>query len=135
MLFLSRGEQLAERATAVHHLLLANAIATRDYHRKNMGGLIGITLSLSPAIPINGDNPEDAAAATRQDGVHNRWFLDALFNGKYPADILALYQQFNKNLNLLIPIMHCLPPINRTSSVSIFIRLPMLKPTKTCRLV
>ena len=77
------AEQLAERATASHHLLLANAVAIRDYHRKKMGGTIGITLSLSPTIPVNANNPDDIKAATIMDGMLNRWFLDPLYKGKY----------------------------------------------------
>ena len=92
------SEQLAERATATHHLLLANATVIRDFHQKKMEGMIGITLSLSPTIPLNPDNPDDVKAAATQDGMHNRWFLDPLFKGKYPAEILAIYQQYNKNL-------------------------------------
>ncbi|MEO6542043.1 MAG: family 1 glycosylhydrolase [Ferruginibacter sp.] len=91
-------EQLAERATATHHLLLANAVVTRDYHQKNLGGSIGITLSLSPTIPLHVESPEDMKAATIMDGMLNRWFLDALYKGKYPDDILAIYQQYNKDL-------------------------------------
>ena len=96
MAFTNEGQ--AKRAMAAHHLLLANATVIRNYHRLNLGGIIGITLSLSPTIPLDPNNPEDVKAATLQDGLHNRWFLDPLFKGKYPADILALYQQYNKNL-------------------------------------
>ena len=92
------AEQLAERATATHHLLLANAVATRDYHQLKLGGSIGITLSLSPTIPLNDGDPNDMKAATIMDGMLNRWFLDPLYKGKYPADILAIYQQYNKDL-------------------------------------
>jgi beta-glucosidase len=90
------NEQIAERALAAHHLLLANAVAIRDFHKLGMQGLIGITLSLSPTIPSNANNADDVKAATIADGMLNRWFLDPLYNGKYPADVLALYQQYNK---------------------------------------
>ena len=90
--------QIAERATAAHHLLLANAVAIRDFHQKKMEGIIGITLSLSPTIPLNPNDPEDVKAAKIKDGMHNRWFLDPLFKGHYPADILRIYQQYNKEL-------------------------------------
>jgi beta-glucosidase len=36
---------------------------------------------------------EDVAAAGRLDGHHNRWFLDALLRGAYPADVLELYER------------------------------------------
>ena len=92
-------DQIAERALAMHHLLLASATAIRDFHQEKREGMIGITLSLSPAIPLNPDNPDDVHAAAIADGLHNRWFLDPLFKGKYPDDILKLYQQFNKTLD------------------------------------
>jgi beta-glucosidase len=91
------SEQVAERATAAHHLLLANAVAIRDFHQQKREGMIGITLSLSPSIPRNPDNPADVKAAVIVDGMLNRWFLDPLFKGQYPADILAIYQQYNKD--------------------------------------
>jgi beta-glucosidase len=44
------NEKQSARATAVHHLLLANATVIRDFHQKKMVGKIGITLSLAPTI-------------------------------------------------------------------------------------
>ena len=92
------SRQLALRATAAHHLLIANARVIQDFHQQKRPGLIGITLSLSPSIPMNPDDTADVNAARIQDGMHNRWFLDALFRGTYPEDILAIYQQYNPAL-------------------------------------
>ena len=89
------AEQLAGRAVAAHHLLLANATVIRDYHQKKLGGIIGITLSLSPTIPLDPKNAADVKAANIMDGLHNRWFLDPVFKGRYPPEILDLYQQVN----------------------------------------
>src|SRR6202012_710622 len=36
----------------------------------------------------NSDSPEDEAAAWQVDGEGNRWFLDPIFRGTYPADLL-----------------------------------------------
>jgi hypothetical protein len=47
---------------------------------------VGITLNLAP---VDGD--EEAAA--RMDGHLNRWFLDPLLRGRYPADMLELYER------------------------------------------
>jgi len=96
--FIISNEQWSERATAAHHLLLANATVIRDFHKMNMPGKIGTTLNLSPAIAQDPNNPEDVKAATIVDGLFLRWFLDPLFKGKYPADILTLFQQYNKDL-------------------------------------
>ncbi len=97
--FALTAEKLASRATAAHHLLLANATAIRDYHNKKLNGKIGITLSLSPKIPVNPSSLADVKATTLADGMENRFFLDPLFTGKYPADILALYQPYNPDFN------------------------------------
>ena len=48
---------------------------------------VGITLNLAQAYPTS-DSPEDEAAAWRVDGEGNRWFLDPIFRGAYPADLL-----------------------------------------------
>ena len=39
------------------------------------------------------DDPEDNAAARWVDGLHNRWFLDPIFRGEYPADMLEAWQE------------------------------------------
>jgi beta-glucosidase len=66
-----------------HHLLLGHALAAQQLRGH---GAVGPALNLSP---IRGD-----AAATRQDGYLNRWFLDPLFRGSYPQDMLDLYEGF-----------------------------------------
>jgi beta-glucosidase len=64
----------------------------REFRTAGRPGRIGITLDLTVARPAS-DAPEDGAAAQRLDGHHNRWFLDALLRGAYPADMLELYEQ------------------------------------------
>jgi beta-glucosidase len=91
-------QQFANQAMASHHLNMANAIATSNYHKLNLGGQIGITLNLIPTMPKDSTNTKDIAAAILQDGVHNRWFLDAALNGKYPKDVLELYKKSNVNV-------------------------------------
>ncbi len=77
---------------AAHHSLLAHGAAVRAFRERGGDGRIGITLDLTVAIPAS-DSPEDEAAALRLDGHHNRWFLDPIFRGAYPADALELYEQ------------------------------------------
>lgn len=89
------NETYGKQAEAAHHLLLASAIATQNYHQLNLGGAIGITLSFTPTIPLDANNAEDVQAAAVFDGLHNRWFLDALYKGKYPDDIVKLHQKYN----------------------------------------
>jgi beta-glucosidase len=53
------------------------------------GGKAGITLNLHAVHPDR-DTTEDDEAARLADAFHNRWFLDPLFNGRYPDDISQL---------------------------------------------
>jgi beta-glucosidase len=76
---------------ASHHALLAHGAAVRRFRSSGLAGRIGITLDLTVAEPAS-ESPEDRAAAQRLDGHHNRWFLDPIFDGAYPEDMLALYE-------------------------------------------
>ena len=73
---------------AVHHLLLAHGLAVeamRAVARPEVQ--LGIVLNLEPRRPAS-DDPADVAAARLADGMLNRIFLDPLFAGGYPADVL-----------------------------------------------
>ncbi len=79
----------AEALTAVHHLLLAHGLATtalRDVLPST--GQIGITVNPVVARPAS-VSPEDAAATRKVDGLQNRVWLDPLFRGEYPEDVVA----------------------------------------------
>ncbi|HEY8593799.1 MAG TPA: GH1 family beta-glucosidase [Devosiaceae bacterium] len=74
-------------ARAMHHVLLAHGTAVSAWRAEGAGHL-GIVLNLQKCEPA--DRGEEAIRATELlDGVHNRWYLDALFKGAYPADVLA----------------------------------------------
>ncbi len=78
---------------AAHHLLLAHAeglAALRSEMRP--GDQAGIALNLAPVEPA-GDDQADLEAATLFDGYLNRWFLDPLFRGRYPADLVRHYDE------------------------------------------
>jgi beta-glucosidase len=77
---------------ASHHLLLSHGLALRAL-RAQLGELaqVGIALNQFPIHPA-GPGEADRDAARRMDGHLNRWFLDPLLRGSYPADMLALYE-------------------------------------------
>lgn len=79
-----------EALLAAHHLLLCHGHAVALHKEKGLAGQIGITLNMELAYPAT-DSPEDVAAAQRQDGYVNRWFADAIFKKRYPADMMELY--------------------------------------------
>lgn len=73
-------------ARAMHHVMLAHGrslAVMREMGQENLG----IVLNLADNQPAT-DAPADTAAARTADGTGNRWFLDALFKGAYPQDIL-----------------------------------------------
>lgn len=75
-----------------HHLLLSHGWAVPVIRRNSPSAQVGITLNLSPAIPAS-SSPADADAARRFDGYMNRWFLEPLYHGEYPPDIVADYAE------------------------------------------
>ena len=77
-------------AAANHHLLLAHGKAIPILRAAVENARVGITLNLGDHRP-GSDHPLDVAAARRADGNLNRLFLDPIFHGEYPADMLEHY--------------------------------------------
>jgi beta-glucosidase len=73
---------------AAHHLLLAHGLGV-DALRSALpaGAQVSITLNLCAVMP-GATSPEATAAVRRIDGLGNRLFLDPLFRGHYPADVV-----------------------------------------------
>jgi len=74
-----------------HHLLLSHGLARRAIHAALPDARVGASLNLTPIRP-GSESDEDVAAARRQDGYMNRWFLDPLLRGGYPTDMVELYE-------------------------------------------
>ncbi len=82
---------LKHRATAMqasHHLLLSHSLALQALRADGCRARLGIVLNLAPICPATAQ-AEDAAAAHLEDGRLVRWYMDSLFKGEYPADVLA----------------------------------------------
>ena len=78
-----------------HHLLLSHGLAVQALRGSRAASAkIGLAPNIHPTLPFS-DSPEDVAAARRWDGFQNRWFLDAVYKGAYPEDMLAEYERFN----------------------------------------
>ena len=73
-----------------HHLLLSHGKAVALYKQLGLKKPIGITLNLSPAYPAS-NQFSDLLAASNSDGFANRWFLDPIFKGSYPFDMVNLF--------------------------------------------
>jgi beta-glucosidase len=77
---------------ATHHLLLSHGLAIQAMRAVgHRDANLGITLNLAP-IRSASDAPADNDAARRVDGNLNRLYLDPVFRGRYPEDILRLYR-------------------------------------------
>ncbi len=79
----------AELVTA-HHLLLSHGAALEAYRASGASAPAGITLNLLPTYPETASEA-DARAAVLSDGYTNRWYLEPLFRGRYPADMLEYF--------------------------------------------
>jgi beta-glucosidase len=81
------GTNEADAVAVAHHLLLSHGWAVPEIRRAAPDAQVGITLNLAHIYPAS-DRPEDEAATWQVDGEGNRWFLDPIFRGSYPADLL-----------------------------------------------
>ncbi|GAA3446133.1 GH1 family beta-glucosidase [Planomonospora venezuelensis] len=72
---------------AAHHLLLAHGLAVEAMRAQRSDTRIGGCVNLYAISPQTGSEA-DLDAARRIDGLQNRFFLDALLKGEYPADVL-----------------------------------------------
>jgi beta-glucosidase len=79
--------------TVSHHLLVSHGLAVDAVRAGARAGVpVGITLNLTPMRPASASE-EDVLAAERMDGYQNRWFLDPVLRGAYPADLLSHYER------------------------------------------
>lgn len=86
----------ANGLVAAHHLLLGHGLAAAELRSRGVvtdpakphSGL-GITLNFTVADANDPTDEVDVDAARRVDGLFNRVFLDPLFRGSYPADVVA----------------------------------------------
>ncbi|GAB7043030.1 MULTISPECIES: GH1 family beta-glucosidase [Catenuloplanes] len=72
---------------AVHHLLLGHGLALQAVRARTPEVNLGITLNLYSMAPAT-ESDADRDAARRIDGLANRFFLDPVLRGEYPADVV-----------------------------------------------
>lgn len=76
----------AEAAQVSHHLLLAHGRAMQAMRAQTRTNL-GIVLNHTPPYPAE-PTEADRRAARLNDGLTTRWYMDPVFLGQYPADVL-----------------------------------------------
>jgi len=79
-----------EAVAASHHLLLSHGLAVPIIRNNCPDARVGITLNMHPQTPAS-SSAADHAAAWREDGIVNRWFLDPLSGRGYREDIRQFY--------------------------------------------
>jgi beta-glucosidase len=84
---------LAVSLKTYNHILLASAAAKKSFDARGYKGKVGLAVPLFPPLTAANPSASDTAAAKFGDGVLNRWFLDAMFKGTYPEDILAFAKE------------------------------------------
>jgi beta-glucosidase len=72
-----------------HNLLRAHACAVQAYRAIGKHE-VGLVVNLEPKYPAT-DSAEDIAATARADAYMNRQYLDPLFLGSYPAELIEGY--------------------------------------------
>lgn len=72
---------------ATHTLLLGHGKAVAVLRANVRDGQIGISINPVQAEPAS-TSPEDLMAARRLDGIQTRCYLDPIFRGEYPEDIV-----------------------------------------------
>jgi beta-glucosidase len=93
---------LRESVVASHHLLLAHGLAVEAFRAAASRGRIGIVLSQAPTYPAT-PSDADAEAARGSDGYTNRWYLDPVLTGAYPADMVELWDRLVGPIDVIRP--------------------------------
>lgn len=81
---------IKERSVAIqasHHLLLSHGLALQAMRAQGCGAKLGIVNCVSPVQPAT-DSVADLERAKLEDGRLVRWYMDPLFRGSYPTDVL-----------------------------------------------
>jgi beta-glucosidase len=81
-----------EMLAAAHHILLAHGWAVPVIRANVLNSQVGIVLNFSGKVPAS-NSIADRAAAWREDGILNRWYLDPLAGRGYPQDTVQHYRR------------------------------------------
>jgi beta-glucosidase len=80
----------ADAVAAAHNVLLSHGLALEVLRRDAPGSAVGLAVDLIPMHPLT-DAAEDVAAAQAADVARNRWILDPVLRGAYPAEGLERF--------------------------------------------
>jgi beta-glucosidase len=91
---------IGKAAAANHHLLLAHGLAVPILRAAVPEAKVGITLNLGDFQP-GSQHELDIEAARRADGNLNRLFLEPIFHGRYPEDMLEHYRDVKPGFSVV----------------------------------
>lgn len=94
-----------EALRVAHHLLLSHGRAVPVLRANAAGAEVGLT-TMMPAPEAATDSDADRDAARQFDGLFNRWFLDPLYRGEYPADVIADHHRHGRLSVPELPFVH-----------------------------
>ena len=93
------GEKnLKDSLLAAHNLLLSLGTVYNSLRSLNSNFKISTVFNAEMAYPMS-SSPKDVLAAKYADGYFNRWFMDPLFLGDYPKDMVELYGKQAPSVN------------------------------------
>lgn len=81
-----------EALVASHHLLLSHGRAVPVIRSNAAQSKVGITMLVGECTPAS-PSEADRIAAQQFDGEFNRWFLDAIYRGRYPQDVIEYHER------------------------------------------
>ncbi len=79
-------------ARAMHHVMLAHGSGVAAM-RASGGKQLGIVTVLKKMVAASSSEP-DLAANRIEDALFNRWYMDGLFRGTYPRDLLDIIEPY-----------------------------------------
>ena len=80
-----------------HNQLVAHGRAVQAFRASGADGEIGIALNLHPQQAAT-DSEDDIACAVRTDAYYNRLFMDPIFKGEYPAEVMDWFGEAWPNI-------------------------------------
>jgi beta-glucosidase len=84
-------QELSAAVAAAHHTSLAHAQAAAAMKNVNANINVGIALNMTTYRVTDSTNQELKDLEVLLDGQLNRWWLDAMFYGQYPAEVVASF--------------------------------------------
>jgi beta-glucosidase len=78
----------AEALRVAHHVLLSHGLAAEAIRDRSSQAKVGIVLMHVPVQPAT-ESAADRNAARWLDGFFNRWYLEPIFRGIYPPDVIS----------------------------------------------